>query len=442
MSAPLSLHPQFKHFLTNIASYQTLRYTTLVGLLAIVAWILYMLAASFKPPQLGLESPKKKDHFEEPKPIVLKEQFASVMNQPIQQRRADLSPAAVQTYRQKSAREFADAQYLLGTFLKTDKPYEAMKEFMSAGKNFKIKGELVYSVHAFVEVTQLNIPDTDKSDANAELRTLFRTVLKTNKVGSASLKEPALLWAQQGNPEGMIYLASYYERSGATTSSLMWYRKAALRNKHAAIKAAEILSNKRTEEYNIHEAVELLNHPANLTSHVVLALMADILIFNEDIRKDKKGHERKPEEIAEDLAKGHKWLNYLKLNFTNKTIGVKAFTLLARCHQEGRGCTVNLTNAVGYFNKAIKLGDTKSFSFMGKIYMYHWNQKKEGADWFNDGYQNGDLTSTHELALVYLNGSGRDRDYDRAVGLFQESARGGYVDSITWCLNHNVPFKT
>lgn len=102
---------------------------------------------------------------------------------------------------------------------------------------------------------------------------------------------------------------------------------------------------------------------------------------------------------------------------------------LAICYQKGDCVEKDLFVALKHFEKAYQKGIEKALINIGEIYI---EQKKFGKakEKFNEALKSAspEIVSygKYGLGLLYLEGLGAERDFEKAVELFEESGKGGY----------------
>lgn len=95
----------------------------------------------------------------------------------------------------------------------------------------------------------------------------------------------------------------------------------------------------------------------------------------------------------------------------------------------GKGVKSSNSEALKYFRKAVKYGDTQAQAYLGLFYDKGIVVKRNyeiAYKWYYKAAMSGNSFAQYSLAMMYLSGSGVDKNREKAVLWFQKSAENEY----------------
>jgi TPR repeat protein len=266
--------------------------------------------------------------------------------------------------------------------------------------------------------------------------------------------EKAFYWyeiaAKLGNKDAMYYLGKMYSKGNYIkrddVKAFDWYEKSMEKgNENAKFQVAYAYNNGIGVKKDLKNAVELYKDLKNDTT-----ALNNLGIIYEYGGKDDFGFEVKKDEVKaveyyeDSIEKGGSYafdnLGELYL-FGTRSIDKnyeKAYSFFSRGEEKGDKNSLSrlgymyrngfhvrkdIDKAIIYYKEAAKKEHVQSMVVLGDIYRYAKNNKTESLQWYKKALIYKTNESYIQMALVYRDGWGVEKDYDKALKLLLISSK-------------------
>lgn len=212
-------------------------------------------------------------------------------------------------------------------------------------------------------------------------------------------------------------------------------------------------------EKNYSKALKWYKKAADLDNGEAFCCLGYMYLYGLEVKKDypkafecmKKSADKNIPEALLNLG-----VFYKEGTGTDKSIE-KSFECYQRCadlgmpsamhnvatyYLNGKGVEKNLDKAIEYFKKAQQNGVEESLIPLGSLYLERKEYDK-AKEIFEKAVKNQDTEinsrAKYFLGIIYFNGSGVERDIQKAIGLFEDAGERGFsfayttIASIYWC---------
>lgn len=96
----------------------------------------------------------------------------------------------------------------------------------------------------------------------------------------------------------------------------------------------------------------------------------------------------------------------------------------------GKSVTKNIDKAIDLFSKHAEIGDASTQCLLANIYEYDECDYENALKWYEKASAKGDCHATHNLALLYFEGEGTEKNPEKAFELLKKAAEQGNEDSL------------
>jgi TPR repeat protein len=278
--------------------------------------------------------------------------------------------------------------------------------------------EQLKSVEAALEkVTQMVL---EKSWVTRFLATSFGvhedTVRRFSKAANLDLETRAQQEINDSFSKALFSVGYRYDIERKYDAAIKWYLPAAnLGYVHAQHNLGLIFREGKNGTKNLAEALRWYQKSAEQGDASSISALGEIALF-EDSRSE-----------ANDQLAYQKLMQAAQLNHP------PAVRLIGWMHDQGRAVAVNHSEAIKWYERAIKLKDARAMSFLGYSYWAGEGTTKDRAKaeaLFRQSAEQGDTFGQYRLGLMYRDGDAPlKQDHKLAFEWFTKAANQGHAYS-------------
>ena len=300
----------------------------------------------------------------------------------------------------------------------------------------------------------------------------FADVLDEEFDSDEEFFERALEYANQGNPDAMVYVGMMYRYGNGVgedlRKSIEWHEKAAaLGNTDAKIIMANCYRHGDGVGKNMSKAIELYNSAIDDGSTDAMCQLAWLYRLGSEVEEDSPrafklflraanaGDDEAfawnlraaeldnvtamintaycytyGEGVVKNVPKAIEWLN--RANDACDGKNADALFELAKIYHEGDGVAQDKRKAFELMKASAELGDVKAMTNTAYCYRYGDGVEKnlgKAVEWYNKAIEasdGNDATALYVLSIMYDDGEGVAKDERRSFELCKKAAELGY----------------
>lgn len=259
------------------------------------------------------------------------------------------------------------------------------------------------------------------------LHNVFYDERKRNRHLEISLLSNAI----KGDTQAMIQLGDTYSRGKFTPINdykalEFYYTAKSMGNVNASCGICRHFYHFQGDYYNIKNYRKNPIHRAMCNNHIDFSLCREA---EEDLYKDSN-HANEYFQKAESLefAPAIYWIATQKDTFSIEKLEhatslgyAYANKRLADYYRKGEHVQRNFKESIKYYQRAAELGNSEAQTIIGEVYSKGMVEYPvswiDAVYWFEKSAQQGNLNAIRHLFFCYLNGTGIERNYDKAFSL-------------------------
>ena len=259
------------------------------------------------------------------------------------------------------------------------------------------------------------------------LHNVFYDERKRNRHLELSLLSNAI----KGDTQAMIQLGDTYSRGKFTPINdykalEFYYTAKSMGNVNASCGICRHFYHFQGDYYNIKNYRKNPIHRAMCNNHIDFSLCREA---EEDLYKDSN-HANEYFQKAESLefAPAIYWIATQKDTFSIEKLEhatslgyAYANKRLADYYRKGEHVQRNFKESIKYYQRAAELGNSEAQTIIGEVYSKGMVEYPvswiDAVYWFEKSAQQGNLNAIRHLFFCYLNGTGIERNYDKAFSL-------------------------
>lgn len=259
------------------------------------------------------------------------------------------------------------------------------------------------------------------------LYNVFYNERKRNRKLELNLLSNAL----KGDTQAMIQLGDSYSSGKFTPQNSykaleFYYTAKSMGNVNASCRICRHFYHFQNDCYNIKNYRKNPIHRAMCDNQIDFSLCREA---EEDLYKDSN-HANEYFQKAESLefAPAINWIAIRKDTFSIKKLEqaanlgyADANKDLADYYRKGKHVQQNLKESIKYYRRAAELGNSEAQTIIGEVYSKGMVEYPvswiDAVYWFEKSAQQGNLKAIRQLFFCYLNGTGVERNYDKAFSL-------------------------
>lgn len=259
------------------------------------------------------------------------------------------------------------------------------------------------------------------------LHNVFYDERKRNRHLELSLLSNAI----KGDTQAMIQLGDTYSRGKFTPINdykalEFYYTAKSMGNVNASCGICRHFYHFQGDYYNIKNYRKNPIHRAMCNNHIDFSLCREA---EEDLYKDSN-HANEYFQKAESLefAPAIYWIATQKDTFSIEKLEhatslgyAYANKRLADYYRKGEHVQQNFKESIKYYQRAAELGNSEAQTIIGEVYSKGMVEYPvswiDAVYWFEKSAQQGNLNAIRHLFFCYLNGTGIERNYDKAFSL-------------------------
>lgn len=206
--------------------------------------------------------------------------------------------------------------------------------------------------------------------------------------------------ANNGDPRGKTYMGNFCAEEGNLNEAIKWWKMASDEgDPEAQCRYGRILlTGKGDVTPNLQQAVDLLQSAAD--NDIIDAVQTLGIMYFEGIG------------VAKDVSKGLKMLEQAANGGD-----ITAQCQLGEFYLQGREVPQDLELGTYWLEKAADGGDGDAANMLGLFYTK--SDAPKSVEYFQRGYELGDIISTYNLGRAYAYGKGVEQDNDKAFELMK-----------------------
>lgn len=261
------------------------------------------------------------------------------------------------------------------------------------------------------------------------LHNVFYDERKRNRHLELSLLSNAI----KGDTQAMIQLGDTYSRGKFTPINdykalEFYYTAKSMGNVNASCGICRHFYHFQNDYYNIKNYRKNPIHRAMCDNHIDFSLCREA---EEDLYKDSNhANEFFQKAASLEFVPAIYWIAIRKDTFSIEKLKhaaclgyAYANKRLANYYRKGEHVQQNFKESIKFYQRAAELGDSEAQTIIGEVYSkgvieypVSWI---DAVYWFDKSAQQGNLNAIRHLFFCYLNGTGIERNYDKAFSLTQ-----------------------